>query len=160
MRIVEGKGPPQGFKIIELQALGLGHFGGMMLADMGAEVIRVERIGAAQATHERCTDAQSTFDRGGLKSREGVEAVLRLVEKADGLIEGFRAGRYRAFRSWAARLSGQKSALSFMDRMTGWGQDGPMAQLQGMTLITSHWRRPARYRPQRRATGAAVESGR
>ena len=89
-------GPLNGFKIIELAGIGPGPFCGMMLADMGAEVIRVERIGAAQAT-QAPKDVLTRSRRSiavDLKSPEGVETVLRLVEKADGLIEGFRPVSY------------------------------------------------------------------
>ena len=80
--------------------------------------------------------------------------MLRLVEKADGLI-GASAGRYRAFRSWAQDCQARNPRLVY-GRMTGWGQDGPMAQAAGHD-ITYTGRRPARYRLQRRATGAAVD---
>ena len=87
-------GPLAGLRVVELQGIGPGPFCGMMLADMGAEVIRVERIGAAQAMHAP-KDVLARNRRSiavDLKSPEGVEAALRLVEKADGLIEGFRPG--------------------------------------------------------------------
>ena len=132
MGTVEGNGPLKGFKIIELAGIGPGPFCGMMLADMGAEVIRVERVGAAQATHAP-KDVLTRNRRSiavDLKSREGVEAVLRLVEKADGLIEGFRPGVTERLGLGPQDCQGRNPRLVY-GRMTGWGQEGPMAQAAG-----------------------------
>jgi alpha-methylacyl-CoA racemase len=132
MGTVEGKGPLKGFKIIELAGIGPGPFCGMMLADMGAEVIRVERIGAAQATHAP-KDVLTRNRRSiavDLKNPEGVEAVLRLVEKADGLIEGFRPGVTERLGLGPQDCQARNPRLVY-GRMTGWGQEGPMAQAAG-----------------------------
>ena len=132
MGTFKGKGPLQGFKIIELAGIGPGPFCGMMLADMGAEVIRVERIGAAQATHAP-KDVLTRNRRSiavDLKSPEGVEAVLRLVEKADGLIEGFRPGVTERLGLGPHDCQARNPRLVY-GRMTGWGQEGPMAQAAG-----------------------------
>ena len=132
MGTVEGKGPLKGFKIIELAGIGPGPFCGMMLADMGAEVIRVERIGAAQATYAP-KDVLTRNRRSiavDLKSPEGVEAVLRLVEKADGLIEGFRPGVTERLGLGPQDCQARNPRLVY-GRMTGWGQEGPMAQAAG-----------------------------
>ena len=125
-------GPLNGFKIIELAGIGPGPFCGMMLADMGAEVIRVERIGAAQAT-QAPKDVLTRSRRSiavDLKSPEGVETVLRLVEKADGLIEGFRPGVTERLGLGPEHWQGSNPRLVY-GRMTGWGQEGPMAQAAG-----------------------------
>jgi alpha-methylacyl-CoA racemase len=125
-------GPLNGFKIIELAGIGPGPFCGMMLADMGAEVIRVERIGAAQAT-QAPKDVLTRSRRSiavDLKSPEGVETVLRLVEKADGLIEGFRPGVTERLGLGPEHCQGRNPRLVY-GRMTGWGQEGPMAQAAG-----------------------------
>ena len=125
-------GPLNGFKIIELAGIGPGPFCGMMLADMGAEVIRVERIGAAQAT-QAPKDVLTRSRRSialDLKSPEGVETVLRLVEKADGLIEGFRPGVTERLGLGPEHCHGRNPRLVY-GRMTGWGQEGPMAQAAG-----------------------------
>ena len=132
MGAIEGKGPLSGFKIIELAGIGPGPFCGMMLADMGAEVIRVERIGAAQAT--RAPKDVLTRNRRSiavdLKSPAGVEAILRLVEKADGLIEGFRPGVTERLGLGPQDCQDKNPRLVY-GRMTGWGQEGPMAQAAG-----------------------------
>ena len=125
-------GPLNGFKIIELAGIGPGPFCGMMLADMGAEVIRVERIGAAQAT-QAPKDVLTRSRRSialDLKSPEGVETVLRLVEKADGLIEGFRPGVTERLGLGPEHCQERNPRLVY-GRMTGWGQEGPMAQAAG-----------------------------
>ncbi|NCF44812.1 MAG: CoA transferase [Proteobacteria bacterium] len=125
-------GPLNGFKIIELAGIGPGPFCGMMLADMGAEVIRVERIGAAQAT-QAPKDVLTRSRRSiavDLKSPEGVETVLRLVEKADGLFEGFRPGVTERLGLGPEHGQRRNPRLVY-GRMTGWGQEGPMAQAAG-----------------------------
>ena len=125
-------GPLAGLRVVELQGIGPGPFCGMMLADMGAEVIRVERIGAAQAT-QAPKDVLTRSRRSiavDLKSPEGVETVLRLVEKADGLIEGFRPGVTERLGLGPEHCQGRNPRLVY-GRMTGWGQEGPMAQAAG-----------------------------
>jgi alpha-methylacyl-CoA racemase len=90
-------GPLSGYRIIEIAGIGPGPFAAMMLADMGAEVIRVER---AQSVRGPAPDTAhwDVLLRGrkniaiDLKNPQGVEALLQLVEKADALIEGFRPG--------------------------------------------------------------------
>ena len=132
MGAFEGKGPLSGFKIIELAGIGPGPFCGMMLADMGAEVIRVERISAAQAT-QAPKDVLTRNRRSiavDLKSPAGVEAILRLVEKADGLIEGFRPGVTERLGLGPKDCQDKNPRLVY-GRMTGWGQEGPMAQAAG-----------------------------
>ena len=125
-------GPLNGFKIIELAGIGPGPFCGMMLADMGAEVIRVERIAAAQAT-EAPKDVLTRNRRSiavDLKNPKGVETVLRLVEGADGLIEGFRPGVTERLGLGPEQCQARNPRLVY-GRMTGWGQEGPMAQAAG-----------------------------
>ncbi|MDP6186114.1 MAG: CaiB/BaiF CoA-transferase family protein [Pseudomonadales bacterium] len=125
-------GPLNGFKIIELAGIGPGPFCGMMLADMGAEVIRVERIAAAQVT-EAPKDVLTRNRRSiavDLKNPKGVETVLRLVEGADGLIEGFRPGVTERLGLGPEQCQARNPRLVY-GRMTGWGQEGPMAQAAG-----------------------------
>lgn len=124
-------GPLAGFKIIELAGIGPGPMAGMLLADMGAEVILVER----SARRNPLSDGDISF-RGkrsvviNLKHQEGRDAFLRLIQTADAVIEGFRPGV-------AERLGvGPKEALSrnprlVYGRITGWGQDGPLANAAG-----------------------------
>lgn len=125
-------GPLNGFTIIELAGIGPGPFCGMMLADMGAQVIRVERIAAASATSAP-KDVLTRNRRSiavDLKSPEGVEAVLRLVDKANGLIEGFRPGVTERLGLGPEHCQARNPRLVY-GRMTGWGQDGPMALAAG-----------------------------
>jgi alpha-methylacyl-CoA racemase len=128
-------GPLSGITIIELAGIGPGPFAGMMLSDMGATVIRVER-----AQHVRGGDPavppKDVLSRGrqnigvDLKSPEGVETVLRLVEKADALFEGFRPGVTERLGLGPTECFARNPRLVY-GRMTGWGQEGPYAQAAG-----------------------------
>src|SRR6266478_4276932 len=87
-------GPLEGFKIIEMAGIGPGPFAAMMLADMGAEVVRVDRLayrGGADPTRDILNRGRASVGVD-LKHPDGVQLVLRLAEQADGLIEGFRPG--------------------------------------------------------------------
>jgi alpha-methylacyl-CoA racemase len=128
-------GPLSGYRIIELAGIGPGPFAAMMLADMGAEVIRVER---AQAVSGRGHDGPH-FDvllRGrrniaiDLKNPDGVEALLDLVASADALIEGFRPGVMERLGIGPAECLKRNPRLVF-GRMTGWGQSGMYANAAG-----------------------------
>tara|TARA_B100001105_G_scaffold72396_2_gene56899 strand:- start:557 stop:1702 length:1146 start_codon:yes stop_codon:yes gene_type:complete len=128
-------GPLQGIRVIELQGIGPGPFCGMMLSDMGAEVIRVDRAGNVSDG-----DAQNppidVLARGrssigvDLKNPDGVEVVLRLVETADALIEGFRPGVMERLGIGPEECLARNPKLVF-GRMTGWGQEGPYAMAAG-----------------------------
>lgn len=123
-------GPLSGLRVIEVAGLGPGPFCGMMLGDMGAEVIRVDRPGTdpRQKLDPLCRNRRSIML--DLKSPRGVEVLLRLVESADALYEGFRPGV-------AERLGfGPDACLALNPRLvygrvTGWGQDGPLAAAAG-----------------------------
>ncbi len=128
-------GPLQGVRIIELAGIGPGPFAAMMLSDMGAEVIRVERAQAVPAsTPER--PAWDVLQRGrrnlalDLKHPEAVETLLTLVEKADALLEGFRPGVMERLGVGPDVCLARNPRLVF-GRMTGWGQDGPYAAAAG-----------------------------
>ena len=128
-------GPLSGVKVIELQGIGPGPFCGMMLADMGATVIRVDRAGNVPA--EPPTEASlDVLARGrqsiavDLKHPDGVATVLRLVEGADALIEGFRPGVMERLGLGPDVCLARNPRLVY-GRMTGWGQDGPYAQMAG-----------------------------
>ena len=127
-------GPLSGFKIIELAGIGPGPFCGMMLADMGAEVIRVERFSAA--TDSAATAPKDILARNrrsiavDLKSPAGIETVMRLIEGADALFEGFRPGVTERLGLGPDQCLERNERLVY-GRMTGWGQDGPMAQAAG-----------------------------
>ena len=127
-------GPLSGFKIIELAGIGPGPFCGMMLADMGAEVIRVERYSAA--ADSAATAPKDILARNrrsiavDLKSPAGIETVMRLIEGADALFEGFRPGVTERLGLGPDQCLERNERLVY-GRMTGWGQDGPMAQAAG-----------------------------
>jgi alpha-methylacyl-CoA racemase len=126
-------GPLTGYRVLELAGIGPGPFACMMLCDLGAEVLRVDRLGGRRGLEGL---PANILDRGrrsvavDLKHPEGAEVVLRLVEAADALVEGYRPGV-------AERLGiGPDAALArnprlVYGRMTGWGQDGPYAPMAG-----------------------------
>ncbi|HQZ34452.1 MAG TPA: CaiB/BaiF CoA-transferase family protein [Ilumatobacteraceae bacterium] len=128
-------GPLTGYRIIEIAGIGPGPFAAMMLADMGAEVIRVER---AQSVRGSAPDTAhwDVLLRGrrnialDLKNPEGVATLLDLVDKADGLIEGFRPGVMERLGIGPDVCLARNPKLVY-GRMTGWGQDGPYAQSAG-----------------------------
>lgn len=128
-------GPLVGVKVVELAGLGPGPFAAMLLADLGADVVRVDRAGAARGGNPDAPPADVLL-RGrqsiavDLKSPEGVETVLRLVDQADVLIEGFRPGVCERLGVGPEVCFARNARLVF-GRMTGWGQDGPMAERAG-----------------------------
>ncbi|MGV9310274.1 CaiB/BaiF CoA transferase family protein [Nonomuraea sp. NPDC003727] len=125
------QGPLAGVKVLELAGLAPGPFAGMMLADHGAEVLRVDRV-AAVSDRPR-TDV---MDRGkrtiglDLKSPEGVAAFRDLAAHADVVIEVFRPGVAERLGIGPADLHAINERLVY-GRMTGWGQDGPLAATAG-----------------------------
>ena len=131
-------GPLAGLKIVELFCIGPGPFAGMLLSDMGAEVLLVDRMEEMNLGYPdypyRFLYRNRRSVRVDLKRPEGVKAVLRLVEKADGLIEGFRPGV-------AERLGlGPKECMAcnprlVYGRMTGYGQTGPYAPRAGYASV-------------------------
>jgi alpha-methylacyl-CoA racemase len=128
-------GPLRGFRVIEIAGIGPGPFAAMLLADMGAEVIRVERSQAVRGPAP-ATPGQDVLQRGrrniaiDLKNPQGVETLLRLVESADALIEGFRPGVMERLGVGPDVCQGRNPRLVF-GRMTGWGQTGMYAQAAG-----------------------------
>ncbi|HET8619390.1 MAG TPA: CaiB/BaiF CoA-transferase family protein [Acidimicrobiales bacterium] len=125
-------GPLAGLRIVELAGIGPGPFAAMMLADMGAEVLRVDRADAVGEPAPRWdVNARGRRSVGiDLKHPEGRDAVLRLVERADALIEGFRPGVTERLGLGPDACLARRPALVY-GRMTGWGQDGPIAQAAG-----------------------------
>ena len=128
-------GPLTGVKVVELAGLGPGPFAAMMLADMGADVIKVDRAGAARGGNPDAPPADVLHRNRqsiavDLKNSDGVETVLRLVEQADILIEGFRPGVCERLGIGPDVCAARNPQLVF-GRMTGWGQDGPMAPRAG-----------------------------
>jgi len=128
-------GPLRGIRILELAGIGPGPFAGMLLADMGAEVLRIDR---SQAVREpRPAGPSADFLARGrrscgfdLKHPDARAAVLRLVEGADGLIEGFRPGVMERL-GLGPDVCLERNPRLVYGRMTGWGQEGPMAQAAG-----------------------------
>ncbi len=128
-------GPLAGVKVVELAGLGPGPFAAMMLADMGADVIKVDRAGAARGGNPDAPPADVLHRNRqsiavDLKNPDGVATVLRLVEQADILIEGFRPGVCERLGIGPDVCTARNPKLVF-GRMTGWGQDGPMAPRAG-----------------------------
>jgi alpha-methylacyl-CoA racemase len=125
-------GPLQGIRIIELAGLGPAPFCAMMLADMGATVIRVDRASAQPGE----PDPVDTLLRNrqsialNLKSPAGIAALLRLIDGADALIEGFRPGVAERLGVGPDVCLARNPKLVY-GRMTGWGQSGPLAQSAG-----------------------------
>lgn len=123
-----------GVKVVEFAGIGPGPFACMMLADMGADVIRIDRA-AAVGTEPRAPNVQTTL-RGrrnvalDLKKSEAVETALALCAKADILIEGFRPGVMERLGLGPDVVAKRNPKLVY-GRMTGWGQDGPIAKTPG-----------------------------
>jgi alpha-methylacyl-CoA racemase len=128
-------GPLAGIKIVELAGIGPGPFAAMLLADMGATVIRIDRtqkvdIGIALPARMNIMNRGRRSIAVDLKSREGTEVVLRLVSQADGLIEGFRPGVMERLGLGPDVCLARNPKLVY-GRMTGYGQDGPMSSVAG-----------------------------
>ena len=128
-------GPLAGVRIIELAGIGPGPFAAMLLADMGAEVVRVTRSQAVTGGDPDNPPADP-LARGrrsigvDLKNPDGAETILRLVEQADGLIEGFRPGVTERLGIGPDDCLARNPKLVY-GRMTGWGQEGPYALAAG-----------------------------
>src|SRR6266446_5837082 len=128
-------GPLQGVKIVELAGIGPGPFAGMLLSDMGADIVRVDR---AQQVNPGVFDKPNLepMYRGrrsigvDLKHPEGVELVLRLVEQADALVEGYRPGVTERLGLGPDACLARNPRLVY-GRVTGWGQEGPLVHAAG-----------------------------
>lgn len=131
-------GPLKGVTILEIAGIGPGPFCAMMLADMGANVIRIDRVGkgGGLALGDPTKDVLNRGRRSlavDLKSKEGVALILKLVERADGLVEGFRPGVMERLGLGPDECLAQNGSLVY-GRMTGWGQGGPLAKSAGHDL--------------------------
>lgn len=126
-------GPLEGLVITELAGLGPAPFAGMLLSDLGARVLRIDRKGGGGMFPPSPT---SVLDRGresiavDLKSEAGVEVVLRCVERSEALIEGFRPGVTERLGVGPAECLARNGSLVY-GRITGWGQDGPWSPMAG-----------------------------
>ncbi len=129
-------GPLHGVRIVEIVGLGPGPFAAMMLADMGAQVLRIDRTDRAATGGPYAKPELDIMNRGrpnaavDLKRPEGVELVLRLLERSDGLVEGFRPGVMERL-GLGPDVCLERNPRLVYGRMTGWGQDGPMARQVG-----------------------------
>ena len=124
-----------GYKVVEFAGIGPAPMCAMLLSDMGAEVLRIDR--AEDANLGISTDAKfNVLGRGrrsvaiDLKRKEGTDVALKLISKADALIEGFRPGVMERLGLGPEVCMARNPKLVY-GRMTGWGQEGPMAHAAG-----------------------------
>ena len=122
-------GALKGLTIVEMAGLGPGPFAAMMLADHGARVIRVERPGNLTVPNDPLTRNRESIALD-LRQEEGKALVRRLVERADGLVEGYRPGVMERLGLGPGQLLAANARLVY-GRVTGWGQNGPLAQEAG-----------------------------
>jgi alpha-methylacyl-CoA racemase len=129
-------GPLRGVRVVEFAGLGPGPFCAMLLSDMGAEVVRIDRKGAGGGLGGLLAPEQDVLARGrrsvalDLKKAAGVEAALALVARADALVEGFRPGVMERLGLGPEACLAANPRLVY-GRMTGWGQEGPLARAPG-----------------------------
>jgi alpha-methylacyl-CoA racemase len=122
-------GPLAGLRILEMEGLGPAPFAGMMLADHGAEVIRVERQGGFKLPGDPLARSRRTVTVD-LKQTEGIVLVRDLAKSCDGLIEGYRPGVMERLGLGPEALLADNERIVY-GRMTGWGQNGPLAAAAG-----------------------------
>ncbi|MFP6827403.1 MAG: CaiB/BaiF CoA-transferase family protein [Pseudohongiellaceae bacterium] len=128
---IDTMGPLKGIRVIEMAGIGPGPFCAMMLSDMGAEVVRIDRL-----SHKGAGSRANILNRGrrslalDLKTPQGVETTLALIDEADVLIEGFRPGVMERLGLGPEPCLERNPKLVY-GRMTGWGQSGPLAQAAG-----------------------------
>ena len=125
-----GKGPLSGVKVLEFAGIGPGPFCAMLLSDMGADVIRVDRKGAQGGSKFDITARGRKSIALDLKNPDAIETVLKLVEKADILQEGFRPGVMERLGLGPDVVLKRNPKIVY-GRMTGWGQEGPLALAAG-----------------------------
>jgi alpha-methylacyl-CoA racemase len=129
-------GPLKGIKAVEIGGIGPGPFAAMMLADLGAEIIRIDRADTFASREDYDWPVDYFLNRGrrsiavDLKNPAGVEAVLRMVERADFLTEGFRPGVTERL-GIGPDVCLERNPRLVYGRITGWGQQGPMANAPG-----------------------------
>ncbi|WP_407177991.1 CaiB/BaiF CoA transferase family protein [Bradyrhizobium sp. STM 3562] len=126
---VRASGPLAGYRIVEFAGIGPGPFACMMLADMGAEVVTLDRIGAKKTMKSVAGRGRKLIELD-LKDKQAVAQVLDLLAGADALIEGFRPGVMERLGLGPDVVLARNPKLVY-GRMTGWGQDGPLAQAAG-----------------------------
>lgn len=122
--------PLEGVRVLEMAGIGPGPHACMMLADLGAEVVRIERPGRREAATDRHTLRGRTVVEADLKTPVDVERVRTLLARADVLVEGYRPGVMERLGLGPAVLLAENPGLVYA-RMTGWGQEGPLAARAG-----------------------------
>ncbi len=125
-----GKGPLSGVKIVEFAGIGPGPFCGMLLSDLGADVVRIDRKGGGRGSKFDVTARGRRSVALDLKTPEAVEACLTLMEGADAAFEGFRPGVMERL-GLGPEVALKRNPKLVFGRMTGWGQFGPLAQAAG-----------------------------
>ncbi|MFJ4520812.1 CaiB/BaiF CoA transferase family protein [Streptomyces sp. NPDC088810] len=128
-----GNGPLSGVRVVELAGIGPGPFAAMLLADLGADVVRVDRPGGPGLAIDPAHDVTNRNKRSvlvDLKAPDGPARVLDLAERADVLIEGYRPGVAERLGVGPGDCHARNPRLVY-GRMTGWGQDGPLARRAG-----------------------------
>lgn len=131
--MTSGSGPLVGLKVIELAAVGPGPHAAMLLADYGADIVRIDRPGGEQLGRPDATDAMLRGRRrvsANLKTDEGKQTLFRLVEHADVILEGYRPGAAERLGVGPDDLLAVNPRLVYA-RATGWGQDGPYSNRGG-----------------------------
>src|SRR5262245_6110217 len=126
-------GPLAGVKVIEFAGIGPGPFCAMLLSDMGAEVVRIDRKGGRGANKFDITSRGRRSIALDLKKPEAVETALRLIGKADALLEGFRPGVMEKL-GLGPDVALKRNPKIVYGRMTGWGQTGPLSQAAGQDI--------------------------
>jgi alpha-methylacyl-CoA racemase len=122
-------GPLLGVKIIEFAGIGPVPFAGMLLSDLGAEIVRIDRVGTNNDLREAVNRGRS-FIQVDLKDPDSVEQILDLSESADAIMEGFRPGVMERLGLGPEKMLERNPGLVY-GRMTGWGQYGPLARSAG-----------------------------
>ncbi|GAA4542449.1 CaiB/BaiF CoA transferase family protein [Streptomyces collinus] len=128
-----GHGPLSGVRVVELAGIGPGPFAAMLLADLGADVVRVDRPGGPGLAIDPAHDVTNRNKRSvvvDLKAPDGPEQVLGLAARADILVEGYRPGVAERLGVGPGPCHARNPRLVY-GRMTGWGQEGPLAQRAG-----------------------------
>lgn len=125
-----GGGPLKGLRVVEFAGLGPAPFACMLLADMGADVVLLDRLGARVADRLQIVNRGRTLIHADLKAAEDRDRVLALLDEADVLVEGFRPGVMERLGLGPDVVMSRNPRLVY-GRMTGWGQDGPLAKSAG-----------------------------
>ena len=129
-KVKAGGGPLSGLRVLELVGIGPGPFAAMLLADMGADVVRIDRPGGGDPYSKNVVSRGRPTLFLDLKDASQVNHLLTLIERADALIEGFRPGVMERLGLGPDPVLQRNPKLVY-GRMTGWGQTGPLSQIAG-----------------------------